>query len=104
LHDVEPAVAASRFGPLGEWAVPPPHWSDEIDDQLAAVVLASRARDVIDTLPDQQRQVVTLRDERGLTSQEVCDVLDITEGHQRVLLHRARSRVRGALERQMAKD
>jgi len=49
-------------------------------------------------LPDRQRQVVTLRDIEGLTSEEVCGVLEISEGNQRVLLHRGRSRLRQAVE------
>jgi RNA polymerase sigma-70 factor (ECF subfamily) len=53
-------------------------------------------------LPVQQRRVISLRDVEGWTSEEVCDLLDLTEGNQRVLLHRARSRVRGALERHLA--
>jgi len=52
----------------------------------------------VDQLPESQRQVVTLRDIEGLSSKEVCDVLGISEGNQRVLLHRARTRVRAMLE------
>jgi RNA polymerase sigma-70 factor, ECF subfamily len=50
-------------------------------------------------LPPAQRAVMTLRDVQGWTAEEVCNVLEITETNQRVLLHRARSRVRTALER-----
>jgi RNA polymerase sigma-70 factor (ECF subfamily) len=53
----------------------------------------------IDALAPGQRQVITLRDVEGLSSEEVCNVLGISETNQRVLLHRARSRVREALER-----
>jgi RNA polymerase sigma-70 factor (ECF subfamily) len=53
----------------------------------------------IDALAPGQRQVITLRDVEGLTADEVCNVLEISETNQRVLLHRARSRVREALER-----
>jgi len=49
-------------------------------------------------LPDRQREVVTLRDVEGLSSEEVCSVLEISEANQRVLLHRGRSRLRQALE------
>jgi RNA polymerase sigma-70 factor (ECF subfamily) len=52
-------------------------------------------------LPERQRAVVTLRDVHGLSSDEVCAALDVSEGNQRVLLHRARSKVRGALERHL---
>jgi RNA polymerase sigma-70 factor, ECF subfamily len=53
----------------------------------------------IAALPAGQRQVITLRDVEGWPSEEVCNVLQISETNQRVLLHRARSRVRAALER-----
>ena len=58
-------------------------------------------REAIEDLPDMQRQVVTLRDVEGLTSTDVCDVLAISEGNQRVLLHRGRARVRRALEQKL---
>jgi len=58
-------------------------------------------REVIAELPATQQAVVTLRDVDGLTSAEVCAILDITEGNQRVLLHRARTRVRAALEQEV---
>jgi len=59
-------------------------------------------RAAISRLPEGQRAVVTLRDVDGLSSKEVCDVLDISEANQRVLLHRGRSRIRAALEVEMA--
>lgn len=52
----------------------------------------------IETLPASQRAVISLRDVEGWSSEEVCDLLEISEGNQRVLLHRARSKVREALE------
>jgi RNA polymerase sigma-70 factor, ECF subfamily len=52
----------------------------------------------VNELPPAQRQVITLRDISGFTAEEVCALLDISGGNQRVLLHRARSRVRAALE------
>jgi RNA polymerase sigma-70 factor, ECF subfamily len=98
-----PAADQSRFGPDGAWADPPVPWPDEIDDRLDAAQLAERVRPLIDELPDMQRQVVMLRDVEGLSAQEVCDVLGLSEGNQRVLLHRGRTRVRGMLEREMGK-
>ena len=98
IGDAEPAVAASRFGPGGHWAEPPRHWADDADDRLMADKLADRIRSAIAELPDRQRQVVTLRDVDGLSGDEVCQVLQISEGNQRVLLHRGRSRVRQLLE------
>ena len=55
----------------------------------------------IQDLPPGQRAVITLRDIQGCESAEVCDVLGISEGNQRVLLHRARSKVRAHLERRL---
>jgi len=52
----------------------------------------------IDGLPDGQRLVIRLRDVEGWSAEEVCNVLDVSESNQRVLLHRARSKVRAALE------
>lgn len=57
----------------------------------------------LDDLPGRQREVVVLRDVEGLSSDEVCIVLDISVGNQRVLLHRGRTRLREILEAQRAK-
>ena len=94
----EPAVDPDRFVEAGAWATPPRAWEGEPEDRL----LSGEARGVIDAaieeLPPAQRQVITLRDVEGLDAAEVVDLLDISDGNQRVLLHRARSRVRQALE------
>jgi len=78
----------------GHWAVPP-----------EGRVLAAEALDVIERaierLPPAQRTVITLRDIQGLSAEEVRNALDLTETNQRVLLHRARSKVRSALEEYM---
>ena len=55
--------------------------------------------DTIATLPPMQRAVVTLRDIEGWPADEVCDALELSDGNQRVLLHRGRSKVRADLER-----
>jgi RNA polymerase sigma-70 factor (ECF subfamily) len=98
VSDTEAAVAASRFDGGGTWASPPEHWIEEVEDRLEAGKLAGFLRTAIEDLPDRQRQVVTLRDLEGLSSEEVCSVLEISEGNQRVLLHRGRSRLRQAIE------
>lgn len=95
----EPAVARSRFGPTGTWAEPPLVWqesgADEILARKEAMTVLQRA---LAALPPPQRAVVTLCDVEGMPPEEVCSVLEITEANRRVLLHRARSRLRGALE------
>ena len=68
---------------------------------MSATELSQRIRSSLDGLPARQRQVVTLRDVEGLDSKEVCDLLDISEGNQRILLHRGRSRLREELEAEL---
>jgi RNA polymerase sigma-70 factor, ECF subfamily len=103
IGDAEPAVDRSRFDSTGHWAVPPERWVEEADDRLDAAKLAGRLRSAINELPDRQREVVTLRDVEGLSSEEVCSVLEISEGNQRVLLHRGRSRLRQMLETELGR-
>ena len=98
IGDAGPAVDQSRFDAAGAWAAPPEQWIEDIDDRLRAGKMAHRIRSAIEELPSRQREVVTLRDVEGLSSDEVCHVLEITDGNQRVLLHRGRSRVRQVLE------
>jgi RNA polymerase sigma-70 factor (ECF subfamily) len=98
VGDVEPAVDAARFDSTGHWAAPPEHWTQLADDRLHAAKVADRIRSAVEELPPRQRQVVTLRDIDGMTGDEVCAVLEISEANQRVLLHRGRSRVRQVLE------
>jgi len=93
----------SEFTAEGAWRVPPAHWADEVDDRLSAAAMSGHIRDLIDQLPVMQRRVVTLRDVQGMSSAEVCDLLEVTEGNQRVLLHRARANLRRALQAEMAK-
>jgi RNA polymerase sigma-70 factor (ECF subfamily) len=69
------------------------------EERLTSLETVELVRAAIEQLPDAQRIVITMRDVAGLSSDEVCDALDVTAGNQRVLLHRARARVREALER-----
>jgi len=94
VPDPEPAVDPARFDASGAWADPPEHWIEAAEERLAAGKLADRLRALIDELPARQREVVLLRDVEELTSDEVCSVLAISDGNQRVLLHRGRSRLR----------
>ena len=98
IGDGEPAVAPSRFDGGGAWSQPPQHWSELVDDRLEAEALREHVKKAIEMLPAAQALVVTMRDVEGLTGQEVCAVLDITDTNQRVLLHRARSAIRSSLE------
>jgi RNA polymerase sigma-70 factor (ECF subfamily) len=88
----EPSVDPERFID-GHWAKPPEPWRAVLDSEARALV--DRA---IAALPDQQRQVIQLRDVEGWSAEEVRNVLELSETNQRVLLHRARSKVRAALE------
>src|SRR2546426_8160027 len=96
----EPAVDPGRFEPDGHWADPPHAWGadtpDRILDRAEAVACIGR---VLDELPPAQRAVVLLRDVEGLDAAEACDVLEVSEANQRVLLHRGRSKIRRALEK-----
>jgi RNA polymerase sigma-70 factor (ECF subfamily) len=98
LEDMEPVVDASRFDAVGTWLVPPEPWAEQVDDRLIAAKIAARILTAIDDLPPLQKEVVTLRDVQGLSSAEVCTVLDISHANQRVLLHRGRSRLRQVIE------
>ena len=104
----------------GEWAVDPQrflpadhprwphHWATEPlpwptpEQQLLAGETRQVILDAINTLPAAQREVVMLRDLDGVAAAEVCHILGISDTHQRVLLHRARSRVRMAIEKYFA--
>ena len=100
----EPAIDPDRFlsapadDPAGHWVSFPLAWEHEPEDRLEAGETRAVVRAAISTLPPAQQEVVTLRDIEGWTSAEVCDALNISETNQRVLLHRARSKVRRALE------
>jgi RNA polymerase sigma-70 factor, ECF subfamily len=92
-----PTVDPARFDAGGSWLQPPVPWSEAADD----AELVRRIRAAIILLPDTQQQVVTLRDVEGLSAPEVCRILELTEGNQRVLLHRGRARVRAILEKEV---
>lgn len=83
----------------GHWAVPPQAWAPE--SRLLADEALEVVERAIEMLPPAQRAVITMRDVQGFTSEEVCNALDLTETNQRVLLHRARAKVRSALEEYM---
>lgn len=94
VDDIGPVMRASRFDATGTWQVPPEPWADQVDDKVIAAKMAARILTAIDELPLQQREVVTLCDVQGLSSEETCAILDISYANQRVLLHRGRSKLR----------
>jgi len=105
----EPAVDPERFlypehpeWP-GHWFSPPVSWGPNPERLLLAQETREHIQAAIQALPPNQREVITLRDIEQWSSPEVCNVLGISETNQRVLLHRARSRVRGALEQYLGR-
>jgi RNA polymerase sigma-70 factor (ECF subfamily) len=99
----EPAVEAGRFFPPGHdsagwWVAYPRAWEDQPEERLLTQETQSVIRRAIEALPLNQREVITLRDMEGWNSEDVCNILNISETNQRVLLHRARSKARRALE------
>ncbi|MFN8511444.1 MAG: RNA polymerase sigma factor [Thermomicrobiales bacterium] len=82
----------------------PQSWRELPEERLLARETRERLRAAIDELPPTQRTVLTLRDVDGWSAEEVCNTLEISETNQRVLLHRARSKVRRALESYLAKE
>jgi RNA polymerase sigma-70 factor (ECF subfamily) len=82
----------------GHWARPPRPWEEQPAERLEAAETVARVRAAIESLPALHRQVITLRDVEGWAPDEICAVLDLTAANQRVVLHRARARVRAALE------
>jgi RNA polymerase sigma-70 factor, ECF subfamily len=100
----EPTVEPDRFLPAGHrwaghWASPPSSWREVPEDVLLSEETMAEVERAIDGLPPAQRAVLVVRDVEGLTAAEACQLLGLTEGNQRVLLHRGRSRVRAHLER-----
>jgi RNA polymerase sigma-70 factor (ECF subfamily) len=102
----DPAVDRHRFQGRrderpGWWAAPPTPWDDP-ERRLDAAESRAALTAAIDALPPRQRDALILRDVLGLSSEEACSVLGASEGNGRVLLHRARAKVRAALEEHLA--
>jgi RNA polymerase sigma-70 factor (ECF subfamily) len=100
-----PSVPPERFQKPGDtwpghWATPPRPWEDP-ERRLACLEAREHLREALHRLPATQQTVVILRDVEGLEAEEVCGLLGLTEGNQRVLLHRGRARLRAALETYM---
>ena len=102
----EAAVEPGRFRGAGDgfpglWRAYPANWKDLPEEVLHERDTLRVAMAAIADLPPAQRAVITMRDVQGCGPEEVCAVLEVSDGNQRVLLHRARSRVRAALERHL---
>ncbi len=104
MYEPEPAVAPDRFLPLehewaGHWVSFPTNWVEIPEDRLLSQETRACIQHVIEALPPNQRAIIILRDIEGWTAEETCSFLGISQGNQRVLLHRARSKVRSVLEK-----
>jgi RNA polymerase sigma-70 factor, ECF subfamily len=103
--DRSPAVDPDRFfgrggaGPAGTWSSPPVRWDQIPEARLAEAELRTVVDAAIATLPLRQKEVIVARDVVGMDAAEAATVLGLSSGNQRVLLHRARSKVRAVLER-----
>jgi RNA polymerase sigma-70 factor (ECF subfamily) len=98
----ETAVDADRFQKddeawPGHWATPPRPW-EKPERRLLALEARERLKQALAELPERQRSIVALRDVEGLSAEEVCGLLGLSQENQRVLLHRGRSRLRAVLE------
>ena len=100
VHAVDP----ERFDGQGQWADPVSSWAEESENRLDAAKWSPILRSAIDQLPERQRQIVMLRDVEGLSSADACDVLGVSVGNQRILLHRGRTRLREVIEAEMGKN
>jgi len=101
--DDEPAVDPDRFRPEGDqwpggWKTFPPSWDGLPEERLIARETLALVGEAIAGLPERQHHVILMRDIEGWDADEVCQALAISEANQRVLLHRARSKVRRSLE------
>lgn len=97
-----PTVDPNRFDPpgtkwAGHWAEALPDWEGTPEERLLAAETLTCLEGLIAGLPERQRQVITLRDIEGLSAADTCSVLQIPDNTQRLLLHRARARVREGL-------
>jgi RNA polymerase sigma-70 factor (ECF subfamily) len=98
------AVDLASFDDSGSWRTPVEAWGEDADARLDAAKWTPILKAGLAVLPERQRQVVLLRDVEGLSSEDVCDVLGISTGNQRLLLHRGRNGLRQTLLTAMGKD
>ena len=105
----EPSVEPERFFPPGSgrpgtWISLPENWDEIPEKRLLSQETFASIESAIEALPPHQRIVMTLHDIEGWMPEEICLLLGISEANRRVLLHRARSKVRHALERYFAEE
>ena len=104
LSEGETSEMTDRFTSQGRWLHPPTNWAEQNPEDLLLRREALEAlHGAIADLPASQRAVITLRDIEGLESPEVCNILSISETNLRVLLHRARTKVRTAVEQRLGR-
>ncbi len=94
----ESDLDVDRFSRDGRWSSQPASPDGLPEEHLLSAETRTRIFAAVAALPPAQQDVITLRDIKGWGADEVCAVLDISAANQRVLLHRARVRVRHALE------
>ena len=100
--DQEPPDPTVQLGSWGFWSQAPRAWQAGPEGQLLGKELAGVLEAELEQLPPAQRTVVVMRDVEGLDAEEVCNILELSETNQRVLLHRGRTRLRTALDRYFA--
>jgi RNA polymerase sigma-70 factor (ECF subfamily) len=106
----EPTVDPGQFWPADHpqwaniWVSYPRSWEGRPEDQALARELRAEIQQAIGALPPVQREVITLRDVEGWPAEEICSMLGISEANQRVLLHRARAKVRRELDRYLNRE
>ena len=104
MNHLEPVVEADRFSSAdhrwpGHWISFPMDWREMPEECLLSLETRACIDRAIEAMPPNQREIIILRDIEGWSAEETCAFLNISEGNQRVLLHRARSKVRGVLEK-----
>ena len=100
--DDQPAVEPSAFAADGHWTSAPPRLEFDPETRLLSAELREHLLQAVDRLSPAQRAVITLRDLVGVPADAVCELLELSDANQRVLLHRARARVRAGLVPLMA--
>ncbi|NOZ53882.1 MAG: sigma-70 family RNA polymerase sigma factor [Gammaproteobacteria bacterium] len=99
IEEATAMLSSNHFDEHGHWATPPSVWHADTPEALvSSTELQHCINNTLDSLPPLQKSVITLRDIQGLDMESICKVLDVSESNGRVLLHRARSQVREAID------